>query len=208
MLVVAAVCSLGILGIELDDNFLMYFDDSFEFRRATDFMIENLRGWDVIEYSLNSGQSGGIVDPEYLAAVDRFAEWYRQQPKVVYVSTIVDTIKRLNRDMHGGDESFYRIPERRELAAQYLLLYEMSLPVGPGPQQPDRHRQIRLAVPGELPEHERQRTAPDGRGRPASGWPRTPRNTCGPPAPAYPWPGPTSPSGTSSPCSWAPSARF
>ena len=130
MLVLTAVCCLGILNIELDDNFLMYFDDSFEFRRATDFMIENLRGWDLIEYSLNSGQSGGIMDPEYLATVDRFAAWYRQQPKVVYVATIVDTIKRLNKDMHGGDESFYRIPERRELAAQYLLLYEMSLPAG------------------------------------------------------------------------------
>ncbi len=130
MLVVAAVCSVGILGIELDDNFLMYFDHSFEFRRATDFMIANLRGWDVIEYSLNSGQSGGVLDPEYLATVDRFANWYRQQPKVVHVMTIVDTIKRLNQDMHGGDEAFYRIPERRDLAAQYLLLYEMSLPVG------------------------------------------------------------------------------
>jgi predicted RND superfamily exporter protein len=70
------------------------------------------------------------VDPEYLAVVDRFAEWYRQQPKVVYVSSLVDVMKRLNRDMHGGDESYYRIPERRDLAAQYLLLYEMSLPAG------------------------------------------------------------------------------
>ena len=130
MLVVAAVCSVGILGIELDDNFLMYFDQSFEFRRATDFMIANLRGWDVIEYSLTSGQSGGVLDPEYLATVDRFADWYRRQPKVVHVMTIVDTIKRLNQDMHGGDETFYRIPERRDLAAQYLLLYEMSLPAG------------------------------------------------------------------------------
>jgi predicted RND superfamily exporter protein len=32
--------------------------------------------------------------------------------------------------MHADDESFYRIPDQRELAAQYLLLYEMSLPFG------------------------------------------------------------------------------
>jgi predicted RND superfamily exporter protein len=129
-LALAVVCSAGMLRIDLDDNFLTYFDDTFEFRRATDFMIENLRGWDVVEYSLYSGRSGGITDPEYMAMVDRFAAWYRQQPKVVEVSTIIDTIKRLNKDMHGGDESFHRIPESRELAAQYLLLYEMSLPVG------------------------------------------------------------------------------
>jgi predicted RND superfamily exporter protein len=32
--------------------------------------------------------------------------------------------------MHGDDQSYYRIPENRELAAQYLLLYEFSLPYG------------------------------------------------------------------------------
>jgi predicted RND superfamily exporter protein len=32
--------------------------------------------------------------------------------------------------MHGDDESYYRLPGDRDLAAQYLLLYEMSLPYG------------------------------------------------------------------------------
>jgi len=32
--------------------------------------------------------------------------------------------------MHGDDEAFYKLPDSRELAAQYLLLYEMSLPYG------------------------------------------------------------------------------
>jgi hypothetical protein len=32
--------------------------------------------------------------------------------------------------MHGDDPTYYRVPENRELAAQYLLLYEMSLPFG------------------------------------------------------------------------------
>ena len=130
MLALTALASTGILRIELDDNFLTYFDDTFEFRRATDFLTKNLTGWDVIEYSLGSGQSGGITDPEYLAVVDRFADWYRRQPKVVHVSAITDTMKRLNQDMHGGDAGYYRIPDQRELAAQYLLFYELSLPFG------------------------------------------------------------------------------
>ena len=32
--------------------------------------------------------------------------------------------------MNGDNPEFYKIPENRELAAQYLLLYEMSLPYG------------------------------------------------------------------------------
>ena len=130
MLALATVVSLGVSQIELDDNFLTYFDETFPFRRATDFLIENLSGWDVIEYSIPSGQSGGITDPEYLAALDQFATWYRQQPKVGYVSSILNTIKRLNRDMHGGDEAYYRVPDQKDLIAQYLLFYELSLPMG------------------------------------------------------------------------------
>ena len=46
------------------------------------------------------------------------------------MQTITDTFKRLNKNMHGDDPGYYRLPEERNLAAQYLLLYEMSLPYG------------------------------------------------------------------------------
>ena len=39
-------------------------------------------------------------------------------------------MKRLNRNMHGDDPAFHRLPDDPELAAQYLLLYELSLPFG------------------------------------------------------------------------------
>ena len=116
--------------LELNDNFLKYFSRKYDVRMATDFMQENLRGWDIIEYSLDSGEPGGIHKPEYLAKVEEFAQWYRKQPKVTFVSTITDTIKTLNQNMHGDDPTFYTIPDSRELAAQYLLLYELSLPFG------------------------------------------------------------------------------
>jgi hypothetical protein len=48
----------------------------------------------------------------------------------MHVSSLSDTMKRLNMNLHGDDPAWYRIPQSRELAAQYLLLYEMSLPYG------------------------------------------------------------------------------
>ena len=44
--------------------------------------------------------------------------------------SITDTFKRLNKNMHGDDPEWYKLPSERNLAAQYLLLYEMSLPYG------------------------------------------------------------------------------
>jgi predicted RND superfamily exporter protein len=43
---------------------------------------------------------------------------------------VVDIIKKLNMNMHGDDPAWYRIPDNRRLAAQYLLTYELSLPQG------------------------------------------------------------------------------
>ncbi len=124
------VLSLGSLRIELNDDFIKYFDDRYEFRRATDFVQENLTGLNRIEYSLNAGETGGIYDPNFLETAEEFAIWYRKQPGVVHVNTITDIIKRLNKNMHEDDAAYYRIPEQRDMAAQYLLLYEMSLPFG------------------------------------------------------------------------------
>ncbi len=130
MIALMIIASLGITQIKLNDDFIKFYDHSFEFRRDTDFVEENLGGFYRIEYSLESGESGGIHNPEYLKVLERFAQWYRTQPSVTHVSVITDTIKRLNKNLHSDDNTFYCIPENRDEIAQYLLLYEMSLPFG------------------------------------------------------------------------------
>ena len=115
---------------ELNDEFVKYFDESVDFRVATEFVTENLTGLYTIDYSLSNGESGGINEPDFLHDVERFANWYQQQPGVLHVNTLTDIMKRLNKNMHGDDEAWHRLPDSRELSAQYLLLYEMSLPYG------------------------------------------------------------------------------
>ena len=115
---------------ELNDIFVNYFDETFAFRQSTDFLIENLTGLQDIHYSLDSGQSYGISEPAYLQTIEDFAQWYRQQPHVLHVNIITDTFKRLNKNLHGDNPEYYSLPKERDLAAQYLLLYEMSLPYG------------------------------------------------------------------------------
>ncbi len=114
----------------LNDQFVQYFDESIQFRTDTDFTTQNMSGLYRVDFSVGAGESGGISNPEYLTKLEEFAEWYRRQPEVVHVSSFTEVMKRLNKAMHSDDEQWYRIPDRRDLAAQYLLLYEMSLPYG------------------------------------------------------------------------------
>jgi hypothetical protein len=115
---------------ELNDEFTKYFSPEIEFRRDADFASDNLSGLYLVDYSLESGDTGGVSDPQFLANVENFASWLRQQPEVIHVNVITDIFKRLNRNMHADDDAMYKLPEQRDLAAQYLLLYEMSLPYG------------------------------------------------------------------------------
>ena len=115
---------------ELNDVFLHYFDEDVEFRRDAEFTAKNLTGMYSLEYSLASIEPGGITDPGYLADAAAFAAWYQAQPETIHVNVITDTFRRLNMSMHGDDPAEYRLPASRELAAQYLLLYEISLPFG------------------------------------------------------------------------------
>lgn len=114
----------------INDTFVEYFDETIEFRQHTDKISDNLTGLYFIDYSLDSKSEGGLSEPEFLAKVQAFADWYRQQPEVKHVNVIADTFKRLNKNMHGDNADWYALPEERNLAAQYLLLYEMSLPYG------------------------------------------------------------------------------
>ena len=127
---VVVVLITGIPRIELGDNLTQFFDERYQVRRDADFIIENLTGLEKLEYSLNAGREGGVTDPDYLRTVEAFAQWYRQQPEVTHVRAFSDVMKRLNKSMHGDAPAFYRLPEAADLAAQYLLLYELSLPFG------------------------------------------------------------------------------
>ena len=115
---------------ELNDVLVHFFDESVEFRQDTDFLDSRLSGNTVLEYSLVSSGPDGVTEPAFLADVSAFADWYRDQPAVRHVSVITDTFRQLNKSMHGDNPAAYRLPESRELAAQYLLLYELSLPQG------------------------------------------------------------------------------
>jgi predicted RND superfamily exporter protein len=135
----ALLVSIGVLAVvlialiprnELNDVFVEYFDERIEFRSDTDFISDNLTGIYNIEYSIETKNSGDISDPQVLADIKKFSDWLMEQPEVIHVNTVTDTFTRLNKNMHGDDPKYHKLPESRELAAQYLLLYEMSLPFG------------------------------------------------------------------------------
>ena len=134
VLVFGVVLSTAIVSLiplnEVNDDFVKYFDESTEYRQDVDWISNNLTGINIIQFSIPSGESNGVSAPAFLEKVSRFTDWARGQDEVTNVLAISDVFKRLNRDLNLGNSDYYSIPESREMAAQYLLLYELSLPFG------------------------------------------------------------------------------
>lgn len=115
--------------LRLSDDWFKYVQGGNSFRQQSDRIMQKF-GLSPVEFSIPAQGPGGVSDPAYLARLQAFVQYLQVQPHVVHVYAIPDILKRLNMNMHGDDPQARRLPESTDTAAQFLLLYEMSLPYG------------------------------------------------------------------------------
>lgn len=114
----------------INDRIWEYFDESVDFRQSTDYAVQYLTGPYYLEYSLKTDTPGGISNPEYFSALEKFDAWLKQQDEVLHVQSMAHTLKKLNMNLNGGGSEDYQVPDNTKAISQYLLLYELSLPYG------------------------------------------------------------------------------
>lgn len=115
---------------EINDQFIQYFDKDVQFRKDSEYASSHLIAPYSIQFSFDSQKTGGISEPVFLADLEKFVKHLKTYEQALHVYGLNDTMMRLNKNMHGDSKDWYKLPDSRELAAQYLLLYEMSLPYG------------------------------------------------------------------------------
>lgn len=129
-LMVAAVLISFLPFNQIDDDPITYFEPGVPFRDASEFAIAKGFGVNDVNFSLSCGKPGCVNDLEFLTKLQKFEAWLKAQPGVIHVGTYAEVLRRLNKSMNGDNEAFLALPASNDLAAQYNLLYEMSLPFG------------------------------------------------------------------------------
>lgn len=132
MVTIGVLATIGGLGkIRLDDDFVRYFDDRFEYRVASDFAEERLTGLNIMEFDLETGVDGGVYTAEYQHFLADFTGWLGEQKGVASIADISEITRRIHTAMRVADEPARNgIPDNADLISQYFLLYELSLPYG------------------------------------------------------------------------------
>ncbi len=128
----AVIIVLSLIGMQrvwINSSFLDKFEQDSDIVQTDAYINEYFGGTTNLNLVLDAGEDGYDVfkEPGVLRLMDQLQEEVESELDVVGNSFgITDYLKRMNKVMHEDRESYYTIPETREMVAQYLLLYEMS----------------------------------------------------------------------------------
>jgi predicted RND superfamily exporter protein len=121
-----AASLLGIARLTVDSNWLDDFSDDMPLKQATLRVDEVMGGIANLILLFDGGTPESVKEPAVLAEIARVQAWANEREFVRKTYSIVDILADLNQTFHDDDPAFHRVPETRELVAQYLLLYESA----------------------------------------------------------------------------------
>lgn len=134
--------------LKVDSNFITYFKNDNVARAGTLYFDEQYTGVLNVDLIIDSGEERGIHDPHFLGEVNALQQWLDARPETGTTRSLVDFHKQINQALHGDDPAWYRLPDSREMAAQFLLLYDNTGPEENLTDAKDFHeRYLRLLLP-------------------------------------------------------------
>ena len=124
--VLIATLSLGGYWLRIDNSQKSYFTTAVPARIDDDKLNDRMAGTNTIYTLVDTKQEDGIKDPAVLAGMEKMQAFFEAESRVGKTVSLVDFLKRMNQSMNEDKKEFYRVPESRDLVAQYLLLYSNS----------------------------------------------------------------------------------
>jgi predicted RND superfamily exporter protein len=124
-LVLSAACASGIFLLRVDTNHVNFFADDHPLHQSAKVIDEKLSGI----YSFNvllEGPPDSMKQPETLRRMEELRVRLQQLPFVKKVVSVADYVKRVNRELNGGDAGADVLPESREAVAQELFVFGLS----------------------------------------------------------------------------------
>ncbi len=118
----------GITQVRVDSNTVRYFKEDVPWRKAVNFIQDNISGPMTYEIIVDSNVKDGVKDPKFLRTTQKFYdEFYAAFPEEVrHINSLLEVVKKFNQVMNQSKT----VPNSQNLVAQYLLLYTLSLPQG------------------------------------------------------------------------------
>ncbi len=144
----AAFSIYSVTYIKVDANIANYFKQGSSVNAGLDYFNDHFKGISNFEIIVDSGEDEGIKNPEFLERVDALQARMQAYEETGVATSVVDFYKQINQALNEDNKDWFRLPTSREMAAQFLLLYENT---GPDEDLSDlkdfNNRFLRMQVP-------------------------------------------------------------
>lgn len=120
--VLALVAFSGFARLEVDTDYLRFFDPRSEARQAYELVQEKFGGVDTVQIVLE----GDVLDPATLRAMEALQAELDAMPRLTESMSVVNIVKEVSQALNEDDPAYAVIPDTRAAVAQYLLLLSMS----------------------------------------------------------------------------------
>jgi predicted RND superfamily exporter protein len=124
--VLTGLALIGAAQVEVQSNSVKMFRKRVPLRQDYEYVDEKMGGSMSVEIMLDTGESSGVTDPDFLARMDKLERFVKAHPLTTTTTSILDILRQTRRAFNENRPEYYSIPESREEASQYLLIYEMS----------------------------------------------------------------------------------
>ena len=132
IVILILLAGTGLSKLHFNEQWHQYYDETFAVRKALDTQNERLYGVNFIQYVVSADEADGIYSEEYQHQLAELTDWIRQQKNVGYVDSFTEQLREIHHKLNGETQEHGALPDNRELIAQSLLVYELSLPYGAG----------------------------------------------------------------------------
>lgn len=115
-----------LMRLDVDDDFVRYFDEENAFRADTEFVASRLFGTNNLEIQIDSGESEGVFEGDFVAHLSTLTNHLRNHPLVNNVASFSEIIHTSNEHFGDGPTTL----EDGDSIAQLFMAYELSLEQG------------------------------------------------------------------------------
>jgi len=125
-LIIVVIGVLSASKLVVNQNSIDTFHPSETIHQANTIINERFDGTNNIDIIIETNEAEGIFEPSILNKIEALQVYAETLPHVQGSTSVVDYLKQMNKSLNEGKQSFYRLPDDKDLVAQYFLLYSAS----------------------------------------------------------------------------------
>jgi len=121
----------GLTKLRIDTNPIEALKKSTEVRQSFDVMEKAMVGTQSMHILIDAQTSGAMRDMDMLYAIEAMETYIRTHPSEYLVDSgsLLIALKNSNKAIHGGDLTYYRIPDDEKLVQQLFFLFQNADPM-------------------------------------------------------------------------------